>query len=121
MKRITGLVLALVLFTAFASVSRADGLTNTQVLDSLNVAHTKFDAGDKPGAKAELSALSAKLASAPTPQHKDWRRKVQWIVLKLTVGFTGSAETSLHDLLKEVSSASSGNQPTPPQPAPPGF
>lgn len=128
MKRTIGSAVALVLFLALASVSLAESLTNAQILDSLNVAHTKLEGGDRPGAKAELAALSAKLKPSTVEVHKTWRRQVQWIVLKLSVGMVSSAENGLHDLLKAVSSAGSNptppppppGQPTPPQPGPPG-
>ena len=125
MKLIIGVAVALVLFTAIAHADTT--LTNGAILDSLNVAHKKLDSGDKPGAKTELSALSAKLATSSSPVHKTWRRQVQWIVLKMTMGFNSSAETGLHELIKAVSSAGSPppTQPDPPpaqppaQPAPP--
>lgn len=111
MKRIAGLCLALILFSAFASVSLAQSLTNAQVLDSLNVAHSKMECGDASGAKVELSALSAKLATSTNPIHKEWRRQVQWMAMKLSMGMIGSAETTMHELLKIVSSASSRTPP----------
>ena len=110
MKSYTGMAVALLLFVAFAGIARADGtLTTGVVLDSLNEAHKKFDAGDKPGAKADLTALGAKLKESANPLHKKWRRQVSKIVLELTVGLTGWAEGGLHALIKEVSS--SGSEP----------
>lgn len=115
MKKVVGIAF-LMLLSAVAAF--AESITNAQVLDLLNVAHTKLEAGDKPGAKSELNALAAKLAPSTNPLHKSWRRQVQWIVMKITVGMTGSADSSLHDLLKEVSTANAGTPPA--QPAPPG-
>src|SRR5947209_1841798 len=114
-KMMTGLSVALVLLVAFAGIARADGtMTNGAVLDSLNQAHKKLDSGDKTGAKKDLSALAAKLKGSTDAQHKNWRRKVQYIVIKLTVGLSSSAESSLHELIKEVSSASTPTPPAPP-------
>lgn len=114
MKKVVGIAFVLVLLTAVASF--ADSITNAHVLDLLNVAHTKLEAGDKPGAKAELNALAAKLATSTHPLHKSWRRQVQWIVMKITIGMSGSADSSLHDLLKEVSTANAGTPPGQPSP-----
>jgi len=107
MKSMTGVLVALMLLVAFAGIARADGtMTNGAVLDSLNEAHKKLDDGDKAGAKKDLSALAGKLKDNTDPLHKKWRRQLQYIVLKLSIGFSSSADGSLHELIKEVSTAS---------------
>lgn len=105
---------AVVALVLCAGAACAEGLTNAAILDLLNVAHMKLEAGDRPGAKADLKALSARLADSANPAHKRWRRALSWIVIELTVGYASGADTRLHDLIREVSTADS----TPPPPAP---
>ena len=108
-------VVALALCAAVAAYA-LDGLTNAAVLDLLNVAHMKLESGDKPGAKADLKALSKRMEDTANPAHKRWRKSLNWIVLQITIGYTSGADNGLHALIREVSTADS----TPPPPAPDG-
>jgi hypothetical protein len=94
------------------------GLTNGAILDSLNLAHAKLDAGDRPAARAELKALAQKLKGSADPRHRAIRRRAIFIAIELTVGLASSAEKQLHALIRDVSAA--GTDPVPPdQPSPP--
>lgn len=103
-------VVAMALCAAVAAYAH-DGLTNAAILDLLNVAHMKLEAGDKPGAKADLKALSARLEGTANPAHKRWRRSLNWITLQLTVGYSSGADSKLHELIREVSTADSSPPP----------
>lgn len=105
------LVLSLVLALWLVPGVQAEALTNAAVLDLLNVAHSKLEAGDKPAAKSDLKALSGKLDGSANPAHKRWRRSLGWIVLELNLGMGQSADTNLHALIREVSTADSALPP----------
>lgn len=112
MTRWVAVAVALVLGAGAAHA--LDGLTNAAILDLLSVAHMKLEAGDRPGAKADLKALSVRLADSANPAHKRWRRALSWIVIEITMGYASGADARLHELIREVSTADS----TPPPPAP---
>jgi hypothetical protein len=105
------LALALVLVLALAPAVHAEALTNAAVLDLLNVAHAKLEAGDKDGAKADLKSLAGKLDDSSNPAHKRWKRSIGWIVLELSIGMTQGADNNLHTLIREVSTADSAAPP----------
>jgi len=102
---------------ALAHDGHEGGVPAAVILESLSQAHAKLDAGDRPGAKADLKELAAKLKGDPTPANRAIRRKVQFIVIELTVGYVAGAEKLLHRLIKEISE--SGATPPPADDGPP--